>query len=263
MSDLVDTAQDAVADAADHPLVERAARFGYGANAVMHAIIGVLAIRLASGSQASADQNGVLQALVQHTFGKTVVLSGIVAWAALALWQVGEACLTYYAAKTRLKSVAKAVTYAALSVMCVLTLWHGRSASSTKSNVSLSARLLQHSWGIALMAALGAVIIGVGGYHIIKGVKQRFRADLQETPPVWAHWAGVVGYIVKGLALVATGAFVANAAFTNDASDAGGMDAALHKLLEKPFGGVAVLGIGLGFAVFAVYSVARARYARV
>lgn len=263
MSDVVDDAQEAVSEAADHPLVERAARFGYAANAVMHAIIGLLAIKLAFGQGVSADQGGVLQVLVQSTGGKVLVGFGVFSWAALAFWQVGEACLSFYSAKTRLKAVAKALTYAVLSILCVLTLVRGQSASSKEQNVSTTAKLMEHSAGVALVVAVGVIIVAVGAYHVVKGAKKRFHEDLVGQQPQWVEHAGVVGYILKGLALVATGIFFANAGLTNDPSDAGGLDAALHKLLEKPFGALLVGAIGLGFAIFGIYSAARSRYAKV
>ena len=263
MSDFVDDAQDAVTDAADHPLAERAARFGYAANAVMHLMIGVLAAKLSTGAQASADQGGVLQALVDNPLGKVLVGFGAFAWAALAFWQVGEACLSFHSAKTRLKAVAKAVTYAVLAALCIMTLVKGESASSKEKNVSTTAKLMEHTWGVALVFAVGVVIVGVGLYHVVKGVKKKFLEDLQEQPPRWVISAGEAGYLLKGVALIATGIFFANAAITNDPSDAGGLDAALHKLLGESFGAPVVLVIAFGFALYALYSAARSRYAKV
>ena len=262
-AELADQAQDAVTDAADHPIVEKTARVGYGANAFMHLVIGLLAAKLALGSTASADQGGVLQALVDNPLGKVLLVVGGLAWLGLAFWQVGEACLSWMQTKTRLKAGAKAITYAVLSALCFLTLARGESASKRENNVTMTGKLLNNPAGRGLVLVVGAAIIGVGIYHCIKGIRKKFYEDLQEKPPVWVEYAGIVGYVLKGLALMLTGMFIANAALTNDANDAGGLDTALHKLLDKPFGSPMVMTIAIGFAIFAVYSLARSRYAKV
>lgn len=262
-SNLADDAQDALNDAANHPWVERAARIGYAANAVMHLLIGIVAIRLATGGSGSADQGGALGMLTQHAWGKALLVLGALGWAALAFWQIGETCLSFHEAKTRLKAAAKAVTYAALSVMCVTTLLNGHSSSSKSQNTTTTGKLMEHAWGVALVALVGAVIVGVGLYHVVKGLKKKFLADLQENPGTWAETSGTIGYALKGVALVLTGAFFVNGAITHDAKDTGGLDTALHALLERPLGSVMVGVIGLGFIAFAIYSAARSKYARV
>lgn len=261
--DIADSAQEAINDAANHPWVERAARVGYAANAVMHLLIGVVVLRLATGGSGSADQGGALGMLTQNTSGKLLLGLGAFGWAALAFWQVGEACLSFHETKTRLKAVAKAVTYAVLAFMCVTTLVNGQSTSSKQQNMTTTGRLMEHTWGVVLVALAGVIVVGVGAYHVVKGVKRKFFADLRRDPGRWAELSGVVGYGLKGLALVLTGVFFTNGALTHDTKDTGGLDTALHGLLEQPLGAFMVAAIGVGFIAFAVYSAARSRYARV
>lgn len=261
--DIADNAQEVINDAANHPWVERAARVGYAANAVMHLLIGVVALRLATGGSGAADQGGALGMLTQNSWGKLLLGLGAFGWAALAFWQVGEACLSFHETKTRLKAVAKAITYAVLSFMCVTTLLNGKSPSSKQQNTTMTGQLMEHAWGVGLVALTGAVVVGVGLYHVVKGVKEKFFEDLQRDPGRLAELSGVVGYALKGLALVLTGVFFANGALTHDAKDTGGLDTALHRLLQKPLGACMVGAIGAGFIAFALYSAARLRYARV
>lgn len=261
--DIADDAQEAINDAANHPWVERAARIGYAANAVMHLLIGIVAVRLATGGGGSADQGGALGMLTENTWGKVLLGIGAFGWAALAFWQIGEACLSFHETKTRLKAAAKAGTYAVLSGMCIMTLARGQSSSSKQQNASMTGKLMENTAGVILVGLAGAVIVGVGIYHVVKGVKKKFFEDLQKNPGKWAEWSGVIGYSLKGLALVLTGVFFVNGAITHDPKDTGGLDTALKSLLDKPLGSVMVAVIGIGFVAFAVYSAARSKYARV
>ena len=97
-------------------------------------------------------------------------------------------------------------------------------------------------------------------------VHQRLRAGallLQEHPGHWAVIAARVGYIGKGIALVAVGLLFITAAVQQQAGQVTGLDGALKSLRDLPAGSVLLIGIALGFAAYGVYSFARARYARV
>ena len=61
---------------------------------------------------------------------------------------------------------------------------------------------------------IGVVVIGVGGYHVMKGWTKKFLRDLAENPGILATRAGVVGYVAKGVALAVVRALdIAGVAF--------------------------------------------------
>jgi hypothetical protein len=75
--------------------------------------------------------------------------------------------------------------------------------------------------------------------------------------------AGRIGYIGKGIALVAVGVLFIVAAVQHRAGKATGLDGALKSLRDLPAGTAILIGIAIGLAAYGVYSFARARYARV
>jgi hypothetical protein len=75
--------------------------------------------------------------------------------------------------------------------------------------------------------------------------------------------AGRIGYIGKGIALVAVGVVFVVAAVQQQVGKATGLDGALKSLRDLPAGTVILVGVALGLAAYGVYSFARARYARV
>jgi Domain of Unknown Function (DUF1206) len=71
---------------------------------------------------------------------------------------------------------------------------------------------------------------------------------------------GKIGYIAKGAAFVIVGALFVAAAVTHHAQKSGGLDNALHAVLQQPFGQVLLVLIGAGIACYGLFCFARARH---
>jgi hypothetical protein len=106
------------------------------------------------------------------------------------------------------------------------------------------------------------VVIGIGGYHVYKGVSKRFRKDLTVSPGRGITIVGVGGYTAKGLVFIGAGVLVLVATLRFDPSKATGIDGAVKTLGAAPFGKFLLILAALGVAAFGVYSFVRSRYAR-
>ena len=71
---------------------------------------------------------------------------------------------------------------------------------------------------------------------------------------------GKVGYIAKGVAIGLVGVLFVYAAVTHDPKKSGGLDQALHEVLEQPFGPFLLVAIALGIACYGLFCFARARH---
>lgn len=187
---------------------------------------------------------------------------GLVGWAGLALWQLAEASMPFLDAKNRVKAGSKFDLYVALAGTC-WTFINGVAKAGGEQTEGATETALNLPGGPALDIILGLVVIGVGGYHIGKGVRKKFLDDLVQDPGGAAEWAGRIDYVAKGIALVLVGVLFGQAGLQDEASHARGMDGAIRTILEQPFGAAMLVAVGLGFVMYAFYSVARARYARV
>jgi len=250
------------------PVLQVGARIGYAVSGVLHLLIGWIALQVAtSASGKSADQSGALQTLAGNSLGRLTLWLAVVGFLALGLWQLASALAAQpvpgsSALAVRVKGFAKAVLYLALAWTSLSTA-KGNPSSSKAQSADFTASLLQHTGGRLLVAVIGLVVVGVGGYHVVKGWTKKFLQDLSGNPGIFATRAGVVGYIAKGIALAVVGILFVAAALQNSASKATGLDGALRSLRQQPFGPWLLTAVALGIAAYGLYSFARARHARV
>jgi succinate dehydrogenase/fumarate reductase cytochrome b subunit len=253
---------------------EVAARFGYAVSGVLHALIGLLALRLAFGDASKeADQSGALQTVAQTPFGAVVLWFAVVAFAALGAWQAAIALRRSPSGSSsgsskgdRAKAAGRAVVYLALAVTSYAFATGGGS-SSDQQTTDTTAKLMQAPGGRLLVGAVGVAIVVVGVYHVVKGLRQKFLRDLRSLPSgttgTAVRWAGMVGYVAKGVALAIVGVLFVLAAQHANPQEAGGIDTALRTLEQQPAGDVLLVLVALGLIAFGVYSFVRARFGRV
>ena len=257
---MTSSVRSAAAEAGDHPLVEKGARLGYAASGLLHLLLAWVSLQLAwsDGAEGQADQGGALSTLAGNPVGSALLWLTVVGFALLTLWQITEAIGRHDTA-ARVKAVGRTVVYAFLA-WTAFTVVQGTSGSAGEG--SMTAELLAHPAGRIAVGAAGLAVIGIGGYHVVKGWTKKFLQDLTEHPGRWTVRAGRVGYIAKGVALVFVGALLVGASVSNTTREQG-LDAALRAVLELPLGVLLLTLTALGFAAYGVYSFMRARFGRV
>lgn len=258
---IADGLSDAARSATDNRVVDLGARAGYAVNGILHLLIAWLGVGVALGRHdAKADPSGAMAVIAGTPFGKIVLVAIVVAFALLALWQVGE-CVRARDAGDRAKAAAKAVVYLALASGAVSFL-AGSGSSGANQAGGATAALMDLPFGQALVVLAGVAVAGVGGYHIHKGWTEKFREDLAGAPSRLTVVAGKVGYIARGIAFIAIGIGVVTAGVTHHPSRSRGLDGALRDMVALPWGPAIVLLVAAGFAAFGLYSFSRARRAR-
>ncbi|MDJ0393225.1 DUF1206 domain-containing protein [Rhodococcus sp. G-MC3] len=248
-------------------LFEKAARAGHFVSGLLHILIGYIAIRLAFGQGGNADQSGALAELAAKPGGSIALWVAVVAFVALALWRIVEAVVGKKSdedagsAMDRFKAASLAVVYIAFA-WSTFGFASGSGKSSGQQNAGMTARLMENGFGKVVLIVVGLVIIGVGGYHVYKGVSKNFLDDLEGSHGKGVERLGIAGYAAKGTALVGTGALVIVAVFTSDPSKATGIDGAVKTLGSQPYGQVLLVLAGVGIGLYGLYAFVLARYAR-
>jgi hypothetical protein len=174
-----------VLGAADGDGLEHLARVGLLAYGVVHLIVAWLALQLAWGtSTESADQSGALSTLAESPLGKPLLWIVAVGLIALAVWQALEVLRwrsgwsasgdqRTRAVKKSVKALAKAAVYVALAVLAIRFATGGGSSSSQQQQETATG-VFGWPGGRWLVGAAGLVIVGVGIYHVYKGVTKHF-----------------------------------------------------------------------------------------
>ncbi|HWI30770.1 MAG TPA: DUF1206 domain-containing protein [Microbacterium sp.] len=245
------------------------ARIGYVVLGILHIVIGVIAISVATGGGGEADQGGAMEQIQRSPAGVFLLWAIVVGLAALAIWQIAEAVLerdpdTKKKWGYRLKYLGTAAAYVAIAITALVYALGGQSDSS-QSSTSMSAQLMATTAGVILLVFIGLVIAAVGIAFIVRGLTRAFEKHLA-LPAGGARRGivafGVVGYVAKGVAIAVTGVLFVVAAITRAPETAGGLDAALHALAVLPFGVFILWIVGAGLVVYGLFCFARARYAR-
>lgn len=257
-----DEAREVARTVARHPVVELGARLGYAANGLVHLVIAWIGLQLAVTEHAdNADQSGAFRTLAGSAAGQLALWAAGVGFVLLGVWQFAEAVLLRKL-PARGKAAAKGIVYAALAVGA-LGAARGASSDSSRQTRDFTAALMDRSLGLVLVAVVGLVVVGIAGYHVVKGWTARFLRDLSEHPPGWVVALGRYGYVAKGVALLFVGALFVIAAATQRPEESTGLDGAMRALMDLPAGRVPLVLIAAGFAAYGIYSGARAKYARV
>lgn len=257
----------------NNSLLRVLARVGFAVNGLIHVLIGIIAIRIATGTSdgsAEADEGGALRALGESPGGTAILWTVVVGMFALGLWLALGAFL--YPAREekrkwahRVGELAKACAYFIIAASAA-TLAIGAARSSEGGGASeASASLLATPGGVVVLLAAGLGVFAVGGYFVYKGVSRDFIADLSVPKGAIGQATvalGVTGYIAKGVAIAVVGVLLAVAALSVDASKAEGLDGSLRALLSLPFGVAILCVVGAGLIAYGVYCFARARRAR-
>lgn len=263
--------------AGDSDALEHLARVGLLAYGVVHLLVAWLALQLAwgGGGGESADQSGAMATLAESPIGKPLLWVVAVGLVALAAWQAAEIIRWRHgwsaSGKARTKALrrsgralVKAVIYAALAVLAI-RFATGSGSSSSQSQQQTTAGVFGWPAGQWLVGAAGLVLVGVGAWHVRKGINKHFlkEIDTSKASPGALRLVtrlGQVGFPGKGIALAAVGGLLVWAAVTFDPEKASGLDGALRTILDLPFGQVMLTLVALGVAAFGAFCLVRARY---
>lgn len=265
---MTDAARDVARAAEQSPVMQALARGGYAANGVIHVLLGAIMIIIALGGRGDPDQAGALATVTDAPAGLALLWALAVLLGALALWHALQTVLVrgrdLRAWGRRVSPAAQSVVYIVLCGIAV-TVALGARPDSDESAKEASRGLLATPGGVFVLAAAGLGIAIAGICFASIGIRRSF--DKVVRIPGGAAGttltvAAVVGYIGKGVAIGIVGVLLLVAAFRQEARAAGGLDAAVHALLEQPFGPVLVFLVGLGLVSYALFSFLRVRYAK-
>jgi Domain of Unknown Function (DUF1206) len=260
--------------AARAPATGWLARAGLVARGVVYAVVGILALKLALGDGGKATtQQGALKTVASQPFGKVLLVLLAIGLAGYSIWRLvrcfaGHGREDQDSPSDRVASLFSGLAYAALCVTAIAILVGAGSSSGGGSPKKATGGVLDWTGGPVLVAIAGAIFVGVGLYQAYKGVWKTF-LDTSKTyemsEPVQGTFTtlGVVGHVARGVVFALIGYGLIKAAVDYDPKKAVGLDGALRKVAHASYGPVLLGVVAAGFIMFALYSIADARYRKV
>ncbi|MEX0152596.1 DUF1206 domain-containing protein [Microbacterium sp. LMI1-1-1.1] len=263
------SARSAARTAESSTAFRAAARAGYAANGILHLLVGVLVLAVTFGGREESDQTGAFRALAAAPLGAVALWALAFGLVALGGWHVLQAVaprgLSGWKRLGRVLSEApQGIVFLVIGCLSASVALGARPhAEETTQDISRS--VLTFPLGGLVLGAAGITVAAVGVGFFVMGVRRSFHDKVREPDGPWGTVLtalGVFGFLAKGVALGVVGVLLVIAAVTVEAETAGGLDGAVSALLALPAGPVLGILVGVGFLAYGVFTVFRARYAR-
>lgn len=267
----ISEAANAAEAASNTRALDVVARSGFAVMAVLHIILGAIAIALALGHPGEAEPTGAIEQLAANPWGPTLMWACMIGCAGLSLWQLSEATLRarHLPRKERIGKLISsgflAIAYGSigLSFGGFAVGLRGDSGETTRD---VSKALLSNPFGGVILSALGLTIIGVGIYFVVKGLRRGFKEELFHFDGTRRGKVidslGVTGHVAKGIALFLAGLLFAIAAAKHTPEESTGLDGSLKALRDHEFGPYLLFAIGAGFICYGIFALVRSKFGR-
>ena len=248
------------------------ARFGLAVRGFLYLVIGWLAVQIARGHRSQeANQRGALATVADHSFGEALLWTLGFGFAAYSLWRLSEAAFGTAAEgrKTapRLQSLVRGIVYAGFATTTFVFIAGTSQQTQTQQQVTATAKLMKHGYGRWLVGLVGVIVIVIGLYMVVEGLRRKFEKQLRMNElhgltRTLVVRLGMIGTTARGVVFALAGALVLEAAVNYDASKSTGLDGALRTLANRAYGPWILGVLAVGLIAFGVYGLAAARFAK-
>jgi hypothetical protein len=249
-------------------------RAGFVARALVYAIIGVLALEVATGTGGKlTNQQGALRTVANQPFGKVLLTVLAIGLGGYAAWRLIRAAIGHGPEASdngfeRIAGFASGIAYAAMCAVAIGILAGAAQQGQSGSPKKTTADVFGWPGGTWIVGIAGIVVVGIGLYQAYRGLTKQFLKDskVEEMGASIKRWfgrIGLIGHLARGVVFGLVGTFLIKAAVDYKPHDAVGLDGALAKLAHRSYGPLALGVVAAGLIAFALYSLSDARYHRI
>lgn len=258
------------------PWIERLARLGYVAKAVLYGTIAVLAGAAALGERrkAGSDSHDAFTTIIGAPFGRALLGVVAVGLAGYAIWRLvaGVTDAEGRGSKPkgialRLSQIGSGLIHLALAYTAIkLVTGNGGGESGSDRSEHWSARAMSTPGGIYVLWSVAGAFVAYGAYQLYKAWRAKLskQLDLGRMSREAGRWViGVsrFGIAARGIVFGMIGVLLARAAREHDPKEAGGTADSMRALFA--FGKWPFLAIAAGLLAYAGYQLLNARYRRI
>lgn len=244
-------------------------RAGYAGRGLIYVIVAVLALLAIWRGATPGGTSEALQAIETAAWGVLLLSLAALGLVAYALWRVVAAIWDLEdhggGAAGMAARAGQAVTglvHLALAASVVAIVFSAGEGGGGESSIARGTRwLMGMPFGQILVGAVGAVLIGAGGYYLRKGITRTYMEDLRTRPlTLRLRPALTAGLVAHAAALAIIGGLFVLAALQADPDEAGGLGAAFDWLRDQPYGTALVTLLSVGLLAFALFCFVNAAF---
>lgn len=233
-------------------------RLGFAARGLIYLVISILVLTTGRAE----NPQGALRYLGQGG-GQLLLLAMTFGLLAYGLWRLSDAAFDIERHGTGKTGVVERLGGAASGVIHLLLSWQaikliqGTAPANGDGAQDNAQTVLQFPGGATLLIVFGLILLMTGFYQLIKAKKGSYLKHLEPNiaRQPWAKWSGRLGYAARGFIFIITSFFLTSAGLTEQANEAGDMEAAL-KWLNSPWD----MLVAAGLFAFGLFSLIEARY---
>jgi hypothetical protein len=257
--------------------MEKLARFGLVAQGVSFGLVAVLAIELALGKGGKAtDREGALQTIAHSGIGRIIVFVLAFGFGAYALWRLAQVFLGHDVEEEggkqkwgkRVSSLGKAAIYGGLCWFAFsVAIGEHKSGGGNKEQEATKG-ILGWPGGRWIVYGIAIAIAGAALWNLYRAVSGKYKDSLKKeqmsaTELKWTTRIAFVGLMSRAVVFGLISWFFFKAAADYDAKKARGLDGALRKLANAPYGTVLLSIVAAGLFAYGVFCLIQARYREV
>jgi hypothetical protein len=256
--------------------MEKLARFGLVAQGISYGLVAVLALELALGEGGKAtDREGALQTIAHNGIGRVIVFVLAFGFGAYALWRLAQVFLGHDVEDQggrkkwgkRLSSLGKAAIYGGLCWFAFSILL-GKHGGGGNNEQEATKGILGWPGGSWIVYAIALGIAGAALWNFYRAVSGKYKDSLKTgkmgtTELKWTTRIAFLGLTSRAVVFGLIAWFFFKAAADYEPKKARGLDGALRKLANAPYGTALLSIVAAGLFAYGVFCVIQARYREV
>lgn len=249
------------------------ARIGYSAKCLIYGVMGILIFYVAfsAANAENVSKKSVFQEILYSPFGSISLSAVVIGLACYVVWRFVQSVANPDKLKMdnfkdimmRFFYFFSAVAYGFATYAAVKVLLGSPDDDGNKKQ-QIGNSIMQENWGIALVGAVGCVILVFAVIQFKHALKadfmDKFVSNISQAECHLIKLVGRIGFAGRGIVYTMAGGFFIHAAATQDPDKAGGLAKALSTLLQQPFGPWMVGLVGCGMIGFALFCGFEGRY---
>lgn len=244
--------------------IERLARLGYAAKALLYATIAVLSGRAALGlGGGTTDTGGAMSAIAGAPFGRTMLTLAAVGLVGYAVWRMIAAVADSENRGKDLKGITLRLSFVARALLHLVLAWSAVRVVLGRSPLSRQKASIAADYGDLILFAIGAGFAGYGVYQLYRSwtaklSRQIDHGEMTREAGTWVYPVARFGIGARGVVFCLIGYLTLRAAVGATSGSGGGLRESLQVFARV--GRIPLLVVAIGLLAYAFYEALNVRY---